>query len=197
MISWIADHYVEILGVISSLLYLLFSIKQHIFLWPTGMISALLYMLVFFHSKFYADMGLNAYYFFISIYGWVLWSRKKGDGESEGLVVTRINPRQGGILILITGVFFACIGLVLERFTDSPVPYWDAFTTALSFTATWMLARKILEHWILWVIVDVVSMGLYLYRGLYPTLFLFAVYTGMAVIGYIQWNRTLQNTNRD
>lgn len=197
MISWIADHYVEILGVISSLLYLLFSIKQHIFLWPTGMISALLYMLVFFHSKFYADMGLNAYYFFISIYGWVLWSRKKGDGESEGLVVTRINPRQGGILILITGVFFTGIGLVLERFTDSPVPYWDAFTTALSFTATWMLARKILEHWILWVIVDVVSMGLYLYRGLYPTLFLFAVYTGMAVIGYIQWNRTLQNTNRD
>ena len=197
MILWIADHYVEILGVISSLLYLLFSIKQNILLWPTGMISALLYMVVFFQSKFYADMGLNAYYFFISIYGWALWSRKKSDGEGEGLVITRINPKQGVILILITGVFFAGIGLVLERFTDSPVPYWDAFTTALSFTATWMLARKMLEHWILWVIVDVVSMGLYLYRGLYPTLVLFAVYTGMAVIGYIQWNKTLQNTNRD
>ncbi len=60
--------------------------------------------------------------------------------------------------------------MILDRFTDSPIPYWDAFTTALSFTATWMLARKILEHWILWIIVDAVSMGLYLYRGLYPTL---------------------------
>ena len=197
MISWITDHYVEILGVISSLLYLLFSIKQNILLWPTGMISALLYMIVFFHSKFYADMGLNVYYLFISIYGWVLWSKKESQGAGGGLEVSRISLKQGSILFLITGFFFAGIGLVLDRFTDSPLPYWDAFTTALSFTATWMLARKIIEHWIIWVIVDVVSMGLYLYRGLYPTLLLFAVYTVMAVIGYIQWKKTLRNTLRD
>lgn len=196
MISWIADHYVEILGVISSLLYLLFSIKQNILLWPTGMISAILYMIVFFHSKFYADMGLNVYYLFISIYGWALWSKKESQGAGGGLGVSRISLKQGSILFLITGFFFTGIGLVLDRFTDSPLPYWDAFTTALSFTATWMLARKIIEHWIIWVIVDVVSMGLYLYRGLYPTLLLFAVYTVMAVIGYIQWKKTLQNTLR-
>ncbi|MCP4309816.1 MAG: nicotinamide mononucleotide transporter [Bacteroidetes bacterium] len=196
MISWISEQYVEILGVVFSLLYLLFSIRQNILLWPMGIVSAILYMVVFFQAKFYADMGLNGYYFFISIYGWVVWSKQK-EGGGKGLSVTRISLKQGLILALITAAAFASIGLLLDHFTDSPIPYWDAFTTALSFTATWMLARKIIEHWILWVIVDTVSMALYLYRGLYPTLVLFAVYTIMAVIGYIQWKKALQNRSEN
>jgi nicotinamide mononucleotide transporter len=191
MISWVSENYVEILGVAFSLLYLYFSIRQNILLWPMGIVSALLYMVVFFQSKFYADMGLNGYYLVISVYGWIIWKRGKGD-QADALAVTRIRLKPALLLAAITAVAFFGIGLILDRYTDSPVPYWDAFTTALSFTATWMLARKILEHWILWIIVDTVSMGLYLYRGLYPTLVLFAVYTAMAVIGYIQWKRTLQ-----
>ncbi|MEN8158168.1 MAG: nicotinamide riboside transporter PnuC, partial [Bacteroidota bacterium] len=186
MISWISEQYIEILGVVFSLLYLFFSIRQNILLWPMGIISAMLYMVVFFQSRFYADMGLNGYYFFISIYGWILWKRG-GEHAERPLPVTRIRLQPAAILALITVVAFFGIGLVLDHFTDSPIPYWDAFTTAVSFTATWMLARKILEHWILWIIVDAVSMGLYLYRGLYPTLVLFAIYTVMAVIGYMQW----------
>lgn len=192
MSFWIAEHWLEILGVIFSLLYLGFSIKQNILLWPMGILSAILYMVVFYQSKFYADMGLNAYYFIISIYGWLLWRKRAGEGEKV-FPVSRIRLNQGLILALITVTAFAGIGLLLDRFTDSPVPYWDAFTTALSFTATWMLARKIIEHWILWVIVDTVSMALYLHRGLYPTLVLFGIYTVMAVVGYIQWKRALQN----
>ncbi len=91
---------------------------------------------------------------------------------------------------MITTFSFFGIGVILDKFTDSPIPYWDAFTTAVSFTATWMLARKILEHWILWILVDAVSMGLYLYRGLYPTLVLFTIYTTMAAIGYFEWKKT-------
>ncbi len=190
MISWTGQQYIEILGVVFSLLYLFFSIRQNILLWPMGIISALLYMVVFFHSGFYADMGLNGYYFFISIYGWILWKRG-GERTETSLPVTRIRLRPAAILALITVAAFFGIGFVLDHFTDSTIPYWDAFTTAISFTATWMLARKILEHWILWIIVDAVSMGLYLYRGLYPTLVLFAVYTVMAVIGYMQWKKNL------
>lgn len=193
MISWIAGHYLEIFGVVFSLLYLFFSIRQNILLWPTGMISAILYMVVFFQSKFYADMGLNAYYFVISIYGWILWTGRKGEGNGDTLSISRITWRMGILLFLITLIAFVGIGVILDRYTDSPVPYWDAFTTALSFTATWMLARKIIEHWILWVIVDLVSMALYLYRGLYPTLVLFAIYTLMAIIGYRQWRKSLKN----
>lgn len=180
---------VEILGVIFSILYLYFSIRQKIILWPMGIISALLYMVVFYHSRFYADMGLNGYYFIISIYGWRLWARGNS-GKGDELPVTRIGWPLAAILFVITALFFLLIGFILLRFTDSPIPYWDAFTTAVSITATWMLARKILEHWILWIIVDAVSMGLYLYRGLYPTLLLFGVYTTMAVIGFIQWRKS-------
>jgi len=193
MISWMGEQYLEILGVFFSLLYLLFSIKQNLLLWPMGMIGAILYMVVFYQSKFYADMGLNGYYFFISIYGWVIWSKGK-KGDKDGMPVTRIRLKQGVILAMITVVAFTGTGFILDRYTDSPIPYWDAFTTALSFTATWMLARKILEHWIIWVIVDVVSMALYFYRGLYPTFLLFAIYTVLAVIGYFQWKRTCQVT---
>ena len=192
MFSWIETHYVEILGVIFSIFYLYFSIRQNILLWPMGLASALLYMVVFFQSKFYADMGLNGYYVVISIYGWFLWKKGKEEQES-GLPVSRLGKKNAVILLLITTAAFVVIGMVLKEYTDSPVPFWDAFTTAVSFTATWMLARKILENWILWIIVDLVSMGLYLYRGLYPTMLLFGIYTTMAVIGYYKWLRSIQS----
>ena len=188
MISWISENYVEVLGVVFSLLYLIFSIRLNILLWPMGIISALLYMLVFYQSKFYADMGLNVYYFFISIYGWILW-KKSGTGTKKELIVSRIKLPVAGLLLGLTTVSFLGIGVILDTYTDSPIPYWDAFTTAVSFTATWMLARKILEHWILWIVVDAISMGLYLYRGLYPTLVLFTIYTTMAIIGHFEWRR--------
>lgn len=189
MFTWLSANYIEVLGVSFSILYLFFSIRQNILLWPMGIISALLYMVVFYQSKFYADMGLNGFYFFISIYGWILWRQTDKDPGKE-LSVTRIHLRLAGFLLVITAFSFIGIGVILDKFTDSPIPYWDAFTTAVSFTATWMLARKILEHWILWIIVDFVSMGLYLYRGLYPTLILFAIYSTMGVIGYLEWKKT-------
>ena len=192
MIPWLTAHYVELLGVAFSILYLFFSIRQNILLWPMGMVSAVLYMVVFYQSKFYAAMGLNGYYFIISIYGWIHW-RKGGTQNGKEFPVSRISRRLALILLGVTSVAFLGIGVILERYTDSPIPFWDALTTAVSFTATWMLARKILEHWILWIIVDAVSMGLYLYRGLYPTLFLFAIYTTMAVIGYMKWKSAFKS----
>lgn len=194
MDNWLQAHYIEIVGVVFSVIYLLFSIRQNILLWPTGMISAILYMVVFFKAKFYADMGLNAYYFFISIYGWIVWQKGKRESDRQ-IAIVRIQWKPGLILAGLTGLAFLGIGLILDRYTDSPVPYWDALTTAMSFTATWMLARKILEHWIIWIIVDAISMGLYLYRGLYPTMILFAIYTTMAVIGYLEWKKSQSLTS--
>lgn len=189
MIAWFSSHFVELLGVLFSLIYLFLSIRQNILLWPAGIMGAVCYMVVFYQSKFYADMGLNGYYFVISIYGWIHWSGG-GRKRTDPLKISRVRMRPALVLLLVTTAAFLLIGLILKRYTDSPIPFWDAFTTALSFAATWMLARKILEHWILWIIVDTVSMALYLYRGLYPTLVLFAVYTAMAVIGYTKWKRS-------
>jgi len=95
------------------------------------------------------------------------------------------------ILLFVFLALFGIIWFVLDNYTDSPAPLGDAFTTAISIVATWMLARKIIEHWILWIIADLVSMGLYIYKGLYPTVVLFAVYTAMAFIGYREWRKTL------
>jgi nicotinamide mononucleotide transporter len=129
------------------------------------------------------------------VYGWIHWSG--GENQHKQLSIRKITRNTALILGAITLVVFWLIGWLLDRYTDSPVPYWDAFTTAVSFTATWMLARKILEHWILWIVVDAISMGLYLYRGLYPTLILFAVYTTMAVIGYIEWKKSFIVSRED
>ncbi|MGW8316041.1 MAG: nicotinamide riboside transporter PnuC [Bacteroidales bacterium] len=190
MQEWLSARAVEIAAVLFSLAYLYFSIRQLILLWPMGIISALLYMVVFYQSKFYADMGLNGYYLIVSVYGWIHWSKAGKEGGST-LPVTRINGSTALLLGVLTLLGFFGIGFGLDRFTDSPIPYWDALTTAVSFAATWMLARKILEHWILWIFVDAISIGLYLYRGLYPTLVLFAVYTTMAIIGYLEWKKTI------
>lgn len=190
--DWIAGNWIEITGAVLSLIYLFLSIRQHILLWPVGLLSALLYIVVFYQSKFYADMGLNGYYLMISIYGWITWSNAKKK-ESKEFAVSRVGTRRGMLLIGLMVVLFLLLGYFLDKKTDSPVPYWDAFTTSGSIIATWMLARKILEHWILWIIVDVISLGLYIWKGLLPTAMLFTVYTAMAVIGYFQWKKSIND----
>jgi len=188
MVDWLAANYIEVLGAALSVFYLILSIRQSIYLWPVGMLSALMYIVVFFQSKFYADMGLNVYYFVISIYGWINWSGTTRE-SSEELPVTRTGKGRGFLLLAVVFILYFLLGYLLQHFTDSPVPYWDALTTAGSIVATWMLTKKLLEHWIIWVVVDLISMGLYIYRGLYPTAVLFAVYTTMAVVGYVRWRR--------
>lgn len=188
--DWITGHLVEIAGVLFSLLYLWLSIKRNILLWPVGMISALLYIIVFYHTAFYADMSLNIYYFFISIYGWINWTGKSEDPKQQ-LKVTRASGKLLMLILSVAAGLFFLGGQILDRYTDSPLPYWDAFTTALSIVATWMLTRKIIEHWLLWIVIDTVSFGLYIYRELYPTALLFVVYTIMAIIGYIEWKKTI------
>ena len=107
--------------------------------------------------------------------------------------VVHVGAARGVLLLLIVLLLFLAIGYLLDNYTDSPIPYWDAFTTAGSIVATWMLTKKIIEHWILWVVIDIVSLGLYLHRGLFPTAVLFAIYTTMAVVGYIQWRRSMKS----
>lgn len=189
-INWFLKNYIEILGALSGLIYLFFSIRQLVWLWPLGIISSLFYTYIFFTAKFYADMGLQVYYFFISFYGWYNWIYGK-TGDS-GLPVKKASYVLLIILIILTFIITFIIAGVLTNYTDSPLPFWDALTTAGGIVATWMLARKIIEHWLFWIIIDAISMGLYIYKGLYPTSILFFVYFTMAAIGYINWKKDLK-----
>ncbi len=187
----------EIFGVVTGILYVILEVRQNRLLWPLGIITSAAYIYIFFTGKFYADMGLQVYYVLISIYGWYFWSRGGAKAEKGELPVVRINRRQLLLVFFTFGLSWAAIYFVLDRYTDSTVPLGDSFTTALAIVATWMLTRKIIEQWFLWIIANVVSIGLYIYKGLYPTVILYAIYTGMAVYGYFEWKRTMIKSLED
>lgn len=197
-ISWFSSNYVEVIGVVTSLVYLYFSVKQIIWLWPFGIISSALFILIFFNSKFYADMGLQVYYLGVSIYGWIYWSRGTVDiNEKSTLPVSRVNRRLSVVLVSTGIVTMLGITFLLKSFTDSDVPWGDGFTTAGSIVATWMLARKILEHWLVWVVVDSVAAGLYFYKELYPSFILYLIFTIIALIGYNHWKKGLTENSEE
>lgn len=194
--SWLSENYIEVLGCITGLIYLYFSIRQIIWLWPLGILTSFLYIFVFFNSKFYAGMALQLYYFIISIYGWYYWIK---GGESSGgqkIQIITATLKDWSIFVIVTSILSVLIGYGLDNYTDSPLPYWDAFTTSGSIVATWMLARKFLENWLFWIVIDFISMGTYIYKDLYPTVLLFFVYTSMAGIGYINWKKDLKKSKK-
>jgi nicotinamide mononucleotide transporter len=190
LFDWITRNWIELFGTASAILYLYFSIKQNIWLWPLGILTSAIFVFIFFQSKFYADAGLNVYYVMISIYGWYFWIKGKESSTKKELPISRIRSKQIIFLSAISLLLIILISWILIHFTDSPVPIGDAFTTGLSIVATWMLARKILEHWLVWIVVDAVSLGLYIYKDLYITSVLFLIYTGMAYYGYREWKNS-------
>ena len=196
--TWLWGNKIELAGAILGLLYIFFSIRQHILTWPTGLFTSLLYIAVFFESGFYADMGLQAYYVVISIYGWYYWlkgGKKDSVGKREQAKVRKTTLKILIYSMFATVAIFAGLLYILLNFTNSTVPYMDSLTTALSITATWMLAKKYIEHWLIWIFVDFFSAGLYAYKELWPTVILFLVYTVMAVLGYLEWKKDLKQNN--
>ena len=194
--DWAVSNKVELSGTFFGLVYIWFSIRQSIYTWPAGIITSVLYCWVFFVAKFYAGMGLQAYYVVISIYGWWCW-QKGGDSDSgEVKLCVSYSNRNLWIKLFFINLFLTSLMYyLLSRYTDSPIPFGDAFTTSLSIIATWMLARKKIEQWLIWIFIDLVSVGLYVYRGLYPTVILFIVYAAMAVIGFYEWRKELQKVS--
>jgi nicotinamide mononucleotide transporter len=137
-------------------------------------------------------MGLQVYYVAVSIYGWYYWLR---GGETNRKHEAPVVTAKRKLWLQLSAASIAIYGVILyilKKYTDSPVPYMDSLTTALSIVATWMLARKIVEHWLIWIFVDLVSAGLYIYKDLWPTTILFIVYTVMAIIGYFEWKNSIK-----
>jgi nicotinamide mononucleotide transporter len=178
---------IEIVGAVVALLYLRLEYRANILMWPTGVLMALFYIYIFFAGKFYADMSIHVYYMFASIYGWIRWKR---DGDAAGrMQIASLPLRRWWPLSAVFAGLFGAIAAALYACTDSPVPLGDAFTTALSIVAMWLLAHRFMEQWLLWVVVNAVSTALYFMRGLYPTAVLFVVYTVVSVFGYLKWRK--------
>jgi nicotinamide mononucleotide transporter len=152
-------------------------------------VNVVLYALVFWDAKLYADMGLQVIYAALSVYGWYAWLYG-GEGRTE-LRVTRTTPRVATLLTLVAAAGSALLGALLRHATDAALPYMDSFLSSTSLAAQWMMTKKLLENWLVWIAVDVLYVGMFLFKGLYLTAGLYAVFLALAVRGYVDWRRSM------
>ena len=188
MAEYFKENWLEIVGTIIGFVYLWQEVKASIWLWLTGIIMPAIYTIVYYKSGLYADFGIQIYYIVAAIYGFMVWKFGKKDDKKAELKIVHTTARQAVVLFTISALVFIPIYLILTKFTDSTVPFYDSATTALSIVALWMLAKKHVEQWLVWIAVDGVSSGLYFYKGIYFTAVLYLVYTIVAVYGYKKWN---------
>ena len=180
----------DILGTALGFLYLWLEFRTSPWMWVVGSIMPAIYIVVLYQAGIYADCGMEVYYFLAGIYGLVIWLR--GKTEQGEQVAIRPTPSRTYVWLALTFVvLFVVIAVFLREFTDSRVPYIDSFTTSLSVIAMWMLSRKYIEQWWVWLVVDAVSSGLYIYKGVYGRSLLYAVYTAMAIYGYYTWRKQM------
>lgn len=187
----------EIIGTLVGLVYLWLEYRASIYLWIASIIMPAIYIFIYYKAGLYADFGINIYYLLVAIYGWVVWKtgfsftgRRVQNGE---LPITRAPRRAWAVALVSFLVAQFSIAWILVNHTDSTVPWADSFTTALSIVGMWMLARKYIEQWWVWCVVDVACSALYIYKELYFTAVLYAVYAIIAIFGYYKWKRMMQS----
>ncbi len=181
--------YLELVAVAFGIVSVYLSVRQNIWSWPTALVNVALYFLLFHKVGLYSDMGLQVIYFALSLYGWYEWLYG-GAGHTE-LTVTRATPKVWVAVIAIGLVVWLALGQITSRIKGVALPYMDAATTTTSLVAQWMMTRKILENWAIWVAVDVVYVGMFIFKHLYLTAGLYAVFLVLAAMGYLQWKRSL------
>ena len=187
------DTLLEILGFITGLFYLWWEYHANARLWLASVIMPAISMWIYLSKGLYADFAINIYYFLIAIYGYAVW-RGYVPGKRERAAVPPIRHIRGAALVTSMVAFAAlwvAIWAGLHWLTNSTVPVADAFTTALSIVAMWMLARRYIEQWLAWLAVDAVCVGLYIYKGIYLYATLYAIYTVIALLGYRKWQRKM------
>jgi nicotinamide mononucleotide transporter len=179
----------EIVGALFGIAYVWLATRENPWCWPVGIVNVGLYILVFYEARLYADMGLQVVYVALSVYGWHQWLR---GGPGHGTLPVSRAPLSALLPLWALGtVGAALLGFTLYRHTDASLPFWDSSTTSFSLVAQWMQARKWIENWVVWIVVDVVYIGIYVYKRLYPTAGLYAVFVGLALLGLVQWRRSL------
>ena len=185
--TWDWSLILQCVGTALGLLYLWLEYKANIWLWVVGAIMPVVHGALYLSSGIYADAAMQLYYVAAGIYGLVVWSRRpKRQGEGK----IRHTPKRWVLpLMAVYAVLHVAIYFILTEFTDSRVPILDSMSTALSIVAMWMLSRKLVEQWLVWLVVDMISVGLYIYKGIPITAGLYTLYCALAVAGYVRWYR--------
>lgn len=180
----------EALGATTGVVCVWLAARSDFWTWPIGIANNLLYLVVFWRSRLYADALLQIVYVAISLYG--IWRWRTGRGEAAVRPVERASAVEKGVVFVVVGVLAVAFALGLARWSDSDVPWADGLTTAMSLGAQWLMSRRMLENWWVWIAADLIYVPLYLYKGLNVTAGLYAVFLLLCVSGLIEWRREIE-----
>ena len=189
--EFIARHWLDITTSVLGLAYILLEYKASVWMWVVGFFMQVLGIVLYYQKGLYADCGMEFYYLAMTIYGFIAWTRHQQ--KKQDLPIRHIPKKMAWIWLGAMGAIWALIYFVLSRFTNSNVPVADAFTTALSIVGIWALARKYLEQWFVWIVVDMVTCGLYFYKDIPFKASLYGLYVIIAVFGYFKWKSLMKD----
>ena len=188
--SFLASHWLDITTTALGLAYILLEYKASVWMWVVGFVMQSLGIVLYYQKGLYADCGMEFYYLAMTVYGFVAWMRHK---QKTADLPIRHMPKNMAVVWVVAGLaIWVLIYFVLSRFTNSNVPVADAFTTALSIVGIWALARKYLEQWFVWIVVDIVTSALYFYKDIPFKASLYALYVVIAVFGYFKWRKMME-----
>jgi len=185
MTSW------EALAMFLSLLYIILAIKQSLWCWPAAFFSTLIYAILFFDASLLMDSFLNVYYLVMAVYGWYTWKYTNAIKKNEELSISSYGLNKNIKIILILSIISVLLGYVMDNYTKADFAYTDSATTVFALFATYMLAQKIVENWLYWIVIDSASIYIYIQKGFYLTSILFGLYTILALLAYQTWKREL------
>ena len=188
--DFLARHWLDITTTVLGLAYILLEYKASVWMWVVGFFMQVLGIVLYYQKGLYADCGMEFYYLAMTVYGFIAWFRHQQ--KKKDLPIRHI-PRRSAFIWIGAGLaIWALIYFVLSRFTNSTVPVADAFTTAFSIVGIWALARKYLEQWFVWIVVDIVTSCLYFYKDIPFKASLYALYVVIAVFGYFKWLKMMR-----
>jgi len=174
-----------------SLLYILLAIKQNLWCWPAAFVSTLIYAILFFDASLLMDSFLNMYYLIMAIYGWYTWKYTNAIKKNEELNISSYSINKHLKIIFSLAIISILLGYMMDNYTKAEFAYIDSATTVFALFSTFMLAKKVIENWLYWIIIDAVSIYIYIQKGFYLTAILFVLYTILAVVAYYTWKREL------
>ena len=191
--NYIFQNWIEITAVVLAILYLVLAVKQNILCWVCGIFSSVLYFFIMRSAGLYMEAYLQIFYVFMGFYGWSQWKTKTS--STSKFVVNTWNKSQHLFVTSMVLILSIISATMLRFFTDAALPFLDALVTWGAVVATYMVAKKLLENWIYWLVIDSISISLFISRGLFPTAFLFGIYIIIIIYGYRSWSKKFLEDN--